>query len=120
MDVREAITRLEALDSREAAEELLSEYADELHPHPLRLSLASDRMAVAKRDIGWLLGELSESGRDGALRWLPGDIEHPILGRDFDRTPKEMLELGAKAMLNMKRGALPGFVKFVPRDPNPS
>lgn len=39
---------------------------------------------VAK-NVGWLLGEISEDARRRVLQWLPENVSHPVLGRTVER-----------------------------------
>ncbi|WP_028058325.1 hypothetical protein [Candidatus Solirubrobacter pratensis] len=88
MRYTELVSRVARLDSEQAARDLIAEHA----------WVVGD-VVRAKQDIGWVLGDLSEEQRGEALRWLPEDVMHPILGRDFRRrSAHELLELGRQFM----------------------
>ena len=82
MDYGHYVARLARLDSDEAGEALIADYAAALAEH-----LHADPVKVAKGDLGWLLGELTLMQRRQALSHLPEDVEHPILGRSLVPMP---------------------------------
>lgn len=55
-------------------------------------------------DVGWMLGEISSMARQHIVPMLPEQVQHPVLGRDFDVSIDELMLAGANWIQGLPRG----------------
>jgi hypothetical protein len=72
--------------------------------HPSSEVTAERIVTHVGKDIGWMLGEIGHQARERILPMLPEQVQHPIMGRDFDVSIDEMMLAGAAWAQGLPRG----------------
>lgn len=104
-----ALGQLERATTQDDVDTLLREYSIYVRgmledQHPAAGVTAERIVEHVGKDIGWLLGEIGHEARARVVPMLPEQVQHPVMGREFDVSIDELMLAGAAWIRGLPRG----------------
>lgn len=103
------IGQLERATTQEDVDQIIHDYSIYVRgmledQHPAAEVTAERIVEHVGKDIGWLLGEIGPEARSRVMPMLPDQVQHPVVGREFDVSIDELMLAGAKWVQGLPRG----------------